>query len=120
MQYKRKEPFRYTFNPSLPCIFNIVEVDNVPFESKNAEGNLIDISPSGAKLASKLDIPINQKNIKIKLSFKINSDMIYAVGTLVWRKESQLGINYGVQFVNVSVLTDVIMEELKMYAKQKK
>ncbi len=120
MIYKRKESFRFTFNPPPACIFNIVEVDNMRLDSRNAEGILIDISPSGAKLASKLDIPIHHKKIKIKLSFKINEDTIYANGILIWKKTTQLGNNYGVQFVNASDLTDVIMEELKTYVKLKK
>ncbi|MCM3443397.1 PilZ domain-containing protein [Metabacillus halosaccharovorans] len=119
MQYKRNEPFRFTFTPPVDCTFTIVEIDHIMVNSKNAAGKLIDLSPNGAKIASNLDIPINTKKVKVNMKFKINLDTILAVGILVWKKEhTQLGNSYGVQFENTSVLTDVITEELKLYAKQ--
>jgi hypothetical protein len=47
-------------------------------------------------------------------------EVIIAVGVLIWRNESNLqDIQYGLKFVNISVLPEVIMEELKIFVKQK-
>ncbi|MBO1513927.1 PilZ domain-containing protein [Metabacillus bambusae] len=120
MRYKREEPFRYEFNPPLSCTFSIVEIDNKNINTGNADGHIIDLSPKGVKLTSKLNIPLGKQEVKIKLNFRINIDMIYVVGILVWRKElNHLGFQYGVKFVNISVLPEVIMEELKTFIKQK-
>jgi hypothetical protein len=120
MRYKREEPFRYEFNPPLSCTFSIVEIDNKNVNTGNADGQIIDLSPKGVKLVSKLNIPLGKQEVKIKLNFRINIETIYVVGILVWRKElNHLGFQYGVKFVNISVLPEVIMEELKIFIKQK-
>jgi hypothetical protein len=120
MRYKREETFRYEFNPPLSCSFTIIEVNSLNVNTGVADGEIIDLSPKGTKLASKLDIPLGKQEVKIKLSFKINTEVIIAVGVLVWREYNHLSFQYGVKFVNISVLPEVITEELKIFAKQKK
>jgi hypothetical protein len=120
MRYKREETFRYEFNPPRSCSFTIVEVDNLPVSTGSADGEIIDISPKGLKLRTKLSIPLGKQEVKIKLRFKLNVEVIIAVGVLIWRNESNLqDFRYGLKFVNISVLPEVIMEELKIFVKQR-
>lgn len=119
MNYKREEAFRYEFTPPLPCSFSIVAIGNKKMETKKAKGEIIDLSPQGAKLAAKLNIPLGKEEIKIKINFTINTGNIMAVGVLVWAKNANpFGFQYGVKFINTSV-QEVITEELKEFAKHK-
>ena len=57
MLYKRTEYFRYTFGEPLVAEFRIVVENGTDVESSPGECHFLDISPGGAKLFAKFDIP---------------------------------------------------------------
>lgn len=118
-QARRNEPFRYEFEQPLIGRFQIVEVDGVPVESGDGEIHVIDISPSGLKIASQLDIPIEDRRIKLSFSIMILSSVLTFMGSLVWQAASSAGYLYGVELDETKETKALIVEELKKYARER-
>jgi hypothetical protein len=120
MYYKRGEAFRYEFDHPLQCSFKIVEIDHKNIGTGLGNGEIIDLSPHGLRLDTDLNIPFGDHEVKLDITFKINSAVIETVGVLVWRKDHiQSHYQYGVEFVNSSEMYDIITEELKAFVKMK-
>ena len=120
MIYKRGETFRYEFNPAIDCAFSIIRFANKSIESGKGQGKIIDISPNGCKLSSKLNIPV-ENEVTIKIRFKINNELIEAVAVLIWKRMDKHSLYiYGVKFVNTKEIEDLITNELKIFFKSGK
>lgn len=110
MLYKRHEYFRYTFRKPLEGKFRIV-----PDGGQEGECQQIDISPDGAKLFAKFDIPIERVSVQLRIKFTFLEDQIEVPGVIVWRKPYSGGYMYGYDFDEDAKLEQVIVEELKLH-----
>ena len=71
MYYKRAESFRYTFGEPCEATFTLAATEQRE-ESHKGDCLLIDISPSGAKIFSKLSVPIKTSVMLYFVLYKKN------------------------------------------------
>lgn len=114
MLFKRNEYFRYTFGKPLEGEFRIVIVDGEERESHPGDCQLIDISPGGAKLFAKFDIPLERGSVRLRVKFILLEDAIDVPGVIVWRKAYSSGYMYGFDFDEDATLEQLIVVELKL------
>lgn len=114
MLYKRNEYFRYTFGNPLEGEFRIVIDDEHGGESSPGDCQLIDISPGGAKLFTKYDIPVERRSVRLCIKFTLLESPIEVPGVIVWRKPYSSGYMYGYDFDEDAALEQIIVEELKL------
>jgi hypothetical protein len=114
MLYKRTEYFRYTFGEPLEAEFRIVVEHGKDAESSPGECHLMDISPGGAKLFAKFDIPIERESIRLHIKFTLYEKLIDLQGVIVWKKPYSGGYMYGYDFDKNPTIEQLIVEELKL------
>ncbi len=116
MKYKREETFRYEFTKEFKCLFKIISIDGVKHDSSTSEGLILDLSPSGVKLFSPLDIP-SEKNIIFQIEFILNKNTIKLPALIIWKRDVGNGFHYGLQHQGAEEDTRLLIDELKLYAK---
>lgn len=94
---KRKEPFRYTFTSPTECTFEIIRINGNPVSSKPAEAALIDLSKSGCKLYTKLNLNATNNRIKLVVTLTVDGELKKYRGTIRWQKQINDSFNYGVE-----------------------
>lgn len=119
MKYKREELFRYTFEKPIPALFQIQKIDEDSVTTSKGEARIIDISPEGIKLSSKLNIPhIDDKSIQLSISFDLNGENIHFEGAIVWKKEVADANEYGIDLVIEDTAKRNLIEQLKIHSKK--
>ena len=114
MCYKRNEYFRYTFGRPLEGEFRIIVEDEQGGESSPGDCQLIDISPGGAKLFAKFNIPVERGTVRLRIKFTLLEEAMEVPGVIVWRKLYRGGYLYGYDFDEDARLEQIIVEELKL------
>jgi len=115
MLYKRNEYFRYTFGRPLEGEFRIIVEDEQGGESSPGDCQLIDISPGGAKLFAKFNIPVERGTVRLRIKFTLLDEAMEVPGVIVWRKPFKGGYMYGYDFDENEALERMIVEELKLF-----
>jgi PilZ domain len=93
--------------------FRIVVGNRMDVESSPGECQLIDISPGGAKLFAKFDIPLERESIRLHIKFTLYKKLIDLQGVIVWKKPYSGGYMYGYDFDDNAEIEQLIVEELK-------
>jgi len=119
MLYKRTEYFRHTFSKPLDAKFRIMMTDGTGQESGLGDCSIIDLSPGGAKLYSKLNIPFQRDVVHLHLNFTLYQVEIDVQGLIVWKKTFGDGYTYGFEFKEDSLKEQLIVNELKLFRKFK-
>lgn len=114
MLYKRTEYFRYTFGEPLVAEFRIVVENGTDIESSPGECHFLDISPGGAKLFAKFDIPLERESVRLHIKFTLYEKLIDLQGVIVWKKPYSGGYMYGYDFDENVEIEHLIVEELKL------
>jgi hypothetical protein len=122
MQYNRQESFRHTFEHPIPATFRLivdgVNEENVVF-SKRGACMVIDLSPSGLRMYSKLDIPQNPwQPIHLAIDVVLADKMLTLVGEIVWKKANMEGRLYGIDLKTDEKIEYQIINELKERSRQ--
>lgn len=117
MIFKRDESFRYEFKEPLPLTFSIHEIDNQKSSSSPGIAKLIDISPSGCKIFTPLEIPSNSHEINLTLNFTLSSKEFVINGAVLWSKAFGKGFYYGLKTTMTDEETGELLSELKSYVK---
>lgn len=121
MKYKREEYFRYTFGTPLPAQFKIEKVNSKLVESSRGVAEIIDLSPSGLKLSTKLKIDNFKRNeIQLTISFSLNDYNLSVKGVIVWNKESHAEVVYGIEFLPDQAIAEDLIKQLKVYSRERK
>ncbi|KOY82384.1 PilZ domain-containing protein [Lysinibacillus sp. FSL H8-0500] len=115
MIFKRKEGFRFKFEEPLPITFAIYENGRVNHE-RTSMGELLDISPRGLKMFTKVDLGMNPPPLEIR--FVLDSREVRAYGEIMWSRPFGNGKQYGVFFNQQGAVEDLIIEELKLRRKK--
>ncbi|RXT06526.1 PilZ domain-containing protein [Ammoniphilus sp. CFH 90114] len=116
--YRRQEGFRFVFNPPIIGSFQLTHIQGVETNSdKWGFMSVLDISLSGAKLATDLDFPHLKSKIVAKL--KIHEHELNLIGDIVWKKKGVPHCLYGIKFTDASY-KERIFTELKGYRAEKK
>lgn len=116
MKYRREEAFRYEFTEEVPCMFKIRSIISI---DSSFEGKIIDISPSGIKLFSSIDLP-EKKNLLLLIEFLLNENPIVINAELIWKRKVGNGYHYGLKSLSTKDETTKIVHDLKLYVKNKK
>lgn len=117
MKYRREEILRYEFTETVMCDFKIIS--SLSEESNFHEGRVVDLSPSGLKLFSPLDIPTEKKTI-FYVEFTINVEPIKFSAELIWKRNVGNGFHYGLKQQGTTEDMQLLINELKLYAKNKR
>lgn len=117
MFYKRTEYFRYAFGKPHEARFRIVLDDDTRKVSGVGECTLIDLSPRGAKLFAKYDIPFVGNEVRITMEFTLFKESIDVEGKIVWKKSYDDGYLYGFEFDAGVETEQLIIEELKLLSR---
>jgi len=116
MKYKRNEPFRYEFGMPVMVNFYISRINGKTTASSEGEGVVLDISPSGLRMQSSLDIPSNQE-VELTMHMTIGSREIALIGNIVWQKKVYPTYQYGVEMIS-DAFEEQIIFSLKEFQKQ--
>lgn len=116
MKYKRNEPFRYEFGMPVRVNFYISRINGKTTASSEGEGVVLDISPSGLRMQSSLDIPSNQE-VELTMHMTIGSREIVLIGNIVWQKKVYPTYQYGVEMIS-DAFEEQIIFALKEFQKQ--
>lgn len=117
MLYNRKEAFRHTFNNPIPATFQLIvegeKEDEIEFSNKGV-CSIVDLSPSGIRIYSKLDIP-KRPGYPIHLAIEVllTDKPLKLVGNLVWKKAYMDGHQYGIDLKTDEKIEFRIIGELK-------
>ena len=112
--YKRTEYFRHTFGKPLEAEFRIIVEDGAGRESRPGDCYLIDISPGGAKIFAKFNIPLEHEAVRLRIKFTLHEEPIEVRGVIVWSKLSNGGYMYGYDFDEDTLIEQMIVGELKL------
>lgn len=119
MQYKRTEYFRYTFGEPLEAKFRIATTGDPGTTSGVGACSLLDISPSGAKLAMKFDIPSGRDSSQLLITFTLYKKEVEVRGNIVWKRQYRDTHLYGINFDEDLVREQLITDELKLLSREK-
>lgn len=111
MTTRRTEPFRYSMKTPLPCWIEIREINDITVTSKLAEVELLDISKSGCRIQSKLDLRASTHQIRATVHIRLNEDLHKFPGSIRWQREYENSVfHYGL----LLDLTDEMKESLNI------
>lgn len=85
MNSRRNEPFRYTFKPPMTCWIEIVSIDLKPVKSKLAPAELIDISKSGCRIQTGLDLHAAAHSIGAAIHIQLSEENFTFPGEVRWQ-----------------------------------
>jgi hypothetical protein len=114
---RRKVPFRYRLLHSFECEFKITRINNrVIGLDKNAKVSIVDVSKSGCKVISDLDLNTHSNHIEVKISLDITNDPqpVTIAGTVKWQSNESKRNYYGIKFEDSD--KDKAMTILKSFA----
>lgn len=83
-------------------------------QSKLGECKLLDLSPGGAKIFSKFDIPVRGEDVRLHLKFTVYDFPIEVDGVILWNKPYGDGFMYGFEFEEDTEIGELIVGELKL------
>lgn len=86
MLFKRDESFRFTFENPVKATFKVLRLNQLNNDLKEGSALIIDLSPNGLRLSSSLDLPINEKNIVLMISFVLNAQPLSIMAEPIWKK----------------------------------
>jgi hypothetical protein len=112
MRYKRDEGFRYEFGKPLKAEITLVAELDIEIM---LEGDLVDISPEGAKVITEVDIP--DRITDIDFSFEMNGSRYQLESKIVWKKQLGNHFTYGLNHSINEELQRELIEEIKVHAR---
>ncbi|UHA60851.1 PilZ domain-containing protein [Metabacillus litoralis] len=117
MRYNRNDPFRYEFLKPLDCQFKIIEINNEKVMSRTANAKIIDLSQSGMKMETELEIPDNNVQVLLQVSFVIVKEKYDMQCMIIWSKSAGTTNQYGLKFNHNDKFLENLTNDLKFHAK---
>ncbi|AIQ23673.1 PilZ domain-containing protein [Paenibacillus sp. FSL E2-8871] len=94
----RKEPFRYVMNQPLECWIEVPISSSGPGAGKLTEAVLLDLSRSGCKVRTPLNLRFTAGDTKLVIHLQLNEEKLQLVGSVRWGWMFGLGqYQYGVK-----------------------
>lgn len=90
------------------------DFDGTDVVSSPGKCNFMDISPGGAKLFAKFDIPLERESVRLHIKFTLHEKLIDLRGVIVWKEPYSGGYMYGYDFDEDVAIEQLIVEELKL------
>ncbi|AWB45760.1 PilZ domain-containing protein [Paenibacillus sp. CAA11] len=94
MQTRRKEPFRYSMEEPLECWIEITSIGDIQVPGKLASVELMDISKTGCKIRTELDLHANDHRIKAVIHFQLEEEMYKVPGEIRWQRQLEPPYEY--------------------------
>lgn len=119
MQYKRKESFRHVFEQDVDVKYKLYseKIDNeAHLESESCR--LVDLSPSGARIALSMNLPTEMQMFQIELNFVLYAKPISVVGFVKWKRPQNGEYLYGIDLDVDEEMQALIIYELKLRRRQ--
>lgn len=94
----RKEPFRYVMNQPIECWLEVPAANTGPGTGKLTEGVMLDLSRSGCKLRTPLNLRFTASDTRLIIHFRLNEEQLRFEGSVRWGWMFGLGqYKYGVR-----------------------
>lgn len=117
MIYKRKEPFRFQFQQPIHGTFKVLSINGVKGDLKSAMLYIVDISPNGIRFKSNINLPIENNEFLLEISFLLVGRLIRMIGKPKWKKVLGNFCMYGFIGLDDNETKKEIIEVLKEYTK---
>ncbi len=115
--YKRQEAFRFQFQQPIHGTFKIVSINGKQGDVKSAIAYIVDISPNGIKFRSPINLPIEQNDFLLEISFLLADRFINVLGKPKWKKTEGKMWVYGFTGLDDKETKKEIVNVLKIYTK---
>lgn len=119
VKYKRKESFRHVLERNVMAKCKISsgnEEKKVLVETELCR--LVDLSPSGVRIAIPDSLSVEEYPLKVDLSFVLYAKPISVEGTIKWKKLQNDDYLYGIDLEADEALMELIISELKLRRRQ--
>lgn len=120
---RRAEPFRYSLTPPIPCWIQITQINGTQITSKLAEAKLINISKSGCRIESELDLHVTDNSIYAAIHIQLTEDLCVYPGHIRWQRmfeTSESHYHYGLALETNVQDKEKITVELRALAGSKR
>ena len=119
MKFKRTESFRHVFERRVEVEYKLVmgEPGSEIF-SRSDSCDLVDLSPSGAKIGLSESLPTESQLIRIELNFVLYAKPISVQGEVKWKRIQNGEFVYGIDLDTDEIIEALIISELKLRRRQ--
>ncbi|MNO82491.1 PilZ domain protein [compost metagenome] len=112
----RKEPFRYVMNQPLECWIEVPVSSSGPGAGKLTEAVLLDLSRSGCKVRTPLNLRFTAGDTKLVIHLQLNEEKLQLVGSVRWGWMFGLGqYQYGVKLKLNEDEEERLLKELEIW-----
>ncbi|WP_410511447.1 PilZ domain-containing protein [Paenibacillus sp. BR2-3] len=112
----RKEPFRYVMNQPIECWIEVPASNSGPGAGKLTEGVLLDLSRSGCKVRSSLNLRFSSGDTKLLIHFQLNEVKLKLEGSVRWGWMYGLGqFQYGVRLDLEDEEEELLLNEIETW-----
>ncbi|MBM7702252.1 PilZ domain-containing protein [Metabacillus iocasae] len=118
MRFKRDEPFRFTISPPIQGTFVLLKPHEKEAQTKKGLLSIQDISPSGLRVTSPLNLPVGKLTIHTAVQFTVNEKEIELDGIFIWKKELHNEYAYGIECFNSEEKQKEVIDEIKQYIRR--
>ena len=117
----RKEPFRYLFTKPLSCLLELTEFNGNPVVSKPAEALLVNLSKSGCKITSNLNLHADTNQVVVKLHLPLTDSPIQCPAVICWQRNADATrYEYGLRLQLPPAEKERILVDLRTLAAERK
>ncbi|MDT8861698.1 PilZ domain-containing protein [Alkalihalobacillus sp. MEB130] len=121
MPYRRKEAFRYAFKQPIIGKFKLIKLANKEVSSSEGQLKILDISRGGLRGNSTLSLPDPKlAHTSMEIDFKLNSNNVILIGTIVWKKTLAHSFEYGIEFTSNEQERTYLLDEIKKFVRENK
>ncbi|MDQ0195657.1 PilZ domain-containing protein [Paenibacillus wynnii] len=112
----RKEPFRYVMNQPIDCWLEVPASNTGPGAGKLTEGVMLDLSRSGCKIRSSLNLRFTSGNTKLIIHFQLNEIKLQLEGSVRWGWMFGLGqFQYGIRLDLEEAEEELLLREIETW-----
>lgn len=119
MMYRRKSPFRYTFEEPVCGYFEVKQMDENSAATSRGKGKIIDVSTGGLKLRTPVSIvQMNLEAIYLSMCFKLNSEHLSFKGQIIWKRKIHSIYEYGIELITDENTEADLIQQLKIHTRK--
>lgn len=112
----RKEPFRFVMNQPIDCWLEVPARNTGPGTGKRTAGVLLDLSRSGCKVRSSLNLRFTAGDTRLIIYFQLNETLLQFNGSVRWGWMYGLGeYQYGIRLDLTDEEEDILKHELDIW-----
>lgn len=112
----RKEPFRYVMNQPIECLLEVPAGNSGPGAGKLTEGVLLDLSRSGCKVRTTLNLRFTSGATKLIIHFRLTDENLQFEGSVRWGWMFGIGqFQYGIRLELNEEEEELLLRELELW-----